>query len=51
MNKIDKLNDLLDLFEIKELNDVSLRIAKKKVLMLHPDKNKVDTREYYLFFK
>jgi hypothetical protein len=51
MDKTNKLNDLLDLFEIKELNDVSLRIAKKKVLMLHPDKNKVDTREYYLFFK
>ena len=49
--KMDKLNDLLDLFEIKELNETSLRIAKKKVLMLHPDKNKVDTREYYLFFK
>ena len=50
-SKSDKLNELLDLFEIKELNEVSLRIAKKKVLMLHPDKNKVDTREYYLFFK
>ncbi len=48
---IDKLNDLLNLFEITELNEISLRIAKKKVLMLHPDKNKVDTREYYLFFK
>ena len=47
----DKLNELLDLFEITELNEVSLRIAKKKVLMLHPDKNKVDTSEYYLFFK
>lgn len=47
----DTLNDLLDLFEIKELNETSLRLAKKKVLMLHPDKNKVDTREYYLFFK
>ena len=40
--KMDKLNDLLDLFEIKELNETSLRIAKKKVLMLHPDKNKGD---------
>jgi hypothetical protein len=45
-----QLKELLDLFEISELNETSLRIAKKKVLMLHPDKNKVDTTEYYLFF-
>ena len=48
---MNKLDDLLDLFEIKELNMNSLRIAKKKVLLLHPDKNKVDTKEHYLFFK
>jgi hypothetical protein len=48
---MNKLDDLLDLFEIKELNINSLRIAKKKVLLLHPDKNKVDTKEHYLFFK
>lgn len=48
---MNKLDDLLDLFEIKELNLNSLRIAKKKVLLLHPDKNKVDTKEHYLFFK
>jgi hypothetical protein len=45
-----QLKELLDLFEISELNETSLRIAKKKVLMLHPDKNKVDTTDYYLFF-
>jgi hypothetical protein len=48
---MNKLDELLELFEIKELNMMSLRIAKKKVLLLHPDKNKVDTKEYYLFFK
>jgi hypothetical protein len=48
---MNKLDELLELFEIKELNITSLRIAKKKVLLLHPDKNKVDTKEYYLFFK
>jgi hypothetical protein len=47
---MSQLKELLDLFEITELNETSLRIAKKKVLMLHPDKNKVDTTEYYLFF-
>jgi len=46
-----QLKELLDLFEIKELNEKELKIAKKKVLMLHPDKNKVDTKEYYLNFK
>ena len=47
---MSKLQELLDLFEIKELNETTLRISKKKVLMLHPDKNKTDTTEYYLFF-
>jgi hypothetical protein len=46
-----QLKELLDLFEIKELNERELKIAKKKVLMLHPDKNKVDTKEYYITFK
>lgn len=46
-----QLKELLDLFEIKELNEHELKIAKKKVLMLHPDKNKVDTKEYYINFK
>jgi hypothetical protein len=48
---MNKLQELLDLFEIKELNETTLRISKKKVLMLHPDKNKTDTTEYFLFFK
>ena len=46
-----ELKELLDLFEMEELNLISLRIAKKKVLMLHPDKNKKDTTEYFLYFK
>jgi hypothetical protein len=46
-----QLKELLDLFEIKELNEKELKIAKKKVLMLHPDKNKVDTKEHYIHFK
>ena len=45
------MDELLDLFEMDELNLISLRIAKKKVLMLHPDKNKKDTTEYFLYFK
>jgi hypothetical protein len=46
-----QLKELLDLFEIKELNEKELKMAKKKVLMLHPDKNKVDTKEHYIHFK
>ena len=45
------LHELLELFEMKELNIIELRVAKKKVHMLHPDKNKTDTTEYYIYFK
>ena len=48
---MDQLTQLLKLFDIKDLNESSLRIAKKKVLLLHPDKNKVDTTEHFLYFK
>jgi hypothetical protein len=48
---MDQLNQLLQLFDIKELNEESLRIAKKKVLMLHPDKNTVDTTKHFVYFK
>ena len=54
MKNIDKcsVEDLYELFEIMELNDVSLKTARKKVLLLHPDKNiGVDTSEYYEYFK
>lgn len=45
------VQELLNLFDMKELNIYELKVAKKKVLLLHPDKNKTDTTEYYLHFK
>ena len=45
------VQELLDLFGMKELSLNELKIAKKKVLMLHPDKNQKDTTEHFLFFK
>jgi hypothetical protein len=46
------LDDLFGLFEIEELTLDELRHAKKKVLMLHPDKNiGKDTSSYYTYFK
>jgi hypothetical protein len=51
MKNIEKcsVEDLYELFEIMEINDENLKVARKKVLLLHPDKNiGVDTSEYYL---
>ena len=48
---MDQLSQLLTLFDIKDLNEASLRIAKKKVLLLHPDKNTVDTTKHFIYFK
>ena len=46
------LDELYELFEIMELNESNLKIARKKVLLLHPDKNiGVDTSEYYEYFR
>lgn len=46
------LDDLFGLFEIEELTPDELKQAKKKVLMLHPDKNiHKDTTKYYEYFK
>jgi hypothetical protein len=46
------LDDLFGLFEIEELTLDELKIAKKKVLLLHPDKNVGrDTKSYYAYFK
>lgn len=46
------LDELFSLFEIEELTLEELRQAKKKVLMLHPDKNiGKDTLSYYTYFK
>jgi hypothetical protein len=54
MKNIEKcsVEDLYELFEIMEINDENLKVARKKVLLLHPDKNiGVDTSEYYEYFK
>jgi hypothetical protein len=54
MKDIEKcsLDDLYELFEIMELNETNLKIARKKVLLLHPDKNiGVDTSDYYEYFR
>jgi len=46
------LDDLFGLFEIEELTPEELKQAKKKVWMLHPDKNiSKDTTKYYEYFK
>lgn len=45
-----KLEDLLKLFNINlDFDDNDLRICKKKVLMMHPDKSNL-SKEYFLFF-
>jgi hypothetical protein len=54
LKRIDEctLDDLFALFDIEELTIDELRQAKKKVLMLHPDKNVgKDTSSYYTYFK
>jgi len=46
-----KLNDLLKLFELTyDISIDDLKKAKKKVLMTHPDKSKLDAK-YFLFYK
>ncbi len=46
------LDDILKLFEIEELSIQELKRAKRKVLLLHPDKNVgTDTTEYYEYFR
>lgn len=44
------LPKLLALFDIKNLNTDELKKAKRKVILLHPDKNRTDTTEYFRFF-
>tara|TARA_X000000950_G_C13809642_1_gene617059 strand:+ start:45 stop:938 length:894 start_codon:yes stop_codon:yes gene_type:complete len=45
------LQDLLNLFELDyNLNTEDLKRAKKKVLMTHPDKSRLDPK-YFLFYK
>jgi hypothetical protein len=46
------LKDILGLFEIEDLTLDELKRAKKKVLLLHPDKNiGNDTTEHYEYFR
>jgi hypothetical protein len=46
------LKEILELFEIEELTQSELKRAKKKVLMLHPDKNiGKDTKTYFEYFQ
>jgi len=54
LKRIDEctLDDLFGLFEIEELTMDELKQAKRKVLLLHPDKNVGrDTTAYYSYFK
>lgn len=45
------LNDIIKLFDIKttKLDDNIMKQAKKKVLMMHPDKSNLDSK-FFLFF-
>ena len=44
--------DMMDLYDIKApLTLDKLKIAKKKLLLLHPDKNKIDTTKHYMHFR
>ena len=44
--------DMMNLYDIKPpLTLDKLKIAKKKLLLLHPDKNKIDTTKHYMHFR
>ena len=44
--------DMMNLYDIKPpLTIDKLKVAKKKLLLLHPDKNKVDTTTHYMRFR
>jgi hypothetical protein len=46
-----KFNELLDLFGLTyNISGSDIKLAKRKVLMLHPDKSKLSP-EYFLFYK
>lgn len=45
------LDEMFSLFDLSyDLTEESMRAAKKKVLMIHPDKSKLSS-EYFLFYK
>ena len=45
------LEEMFSLFDLTyDLTEESMRAAKKKVLMIHPDKSKLSS-EYFLFYK
>jgi hypothetical protein len=44
--------DMMELYDIKSpLTIEKLKIAKKKLILLHPDKNKIDTTKHYMYFR
>jgi hypothetical protein len=44
--------DMMNMYDIKPpLTIDKLKVAKKKLLLLHPDKNKVDTTSHYMRFR
>lgn len=44
--------EMMELYDIKSpLTIDKLKIAKKKLLLLHPDKNKIDTTKHYMHFR
>jgi len=44
--------EMMQLYDIKPpLTIEKLKIAKKKLLLLHPDKNKIDTTKHYMHFR
>ena len=44
--------DMMELYDIEPpLTFEKIKIAKKKLLLLHPDKNKVDTTKHYMHFR
>ena len=44
--------EMMKLYDIKSpLTIEKLKVAKKKLLLLHPDKNKVDTTKHYMQFR
>jgi hypothetical protein len=44
--------EMMELYDIKPpLTIDKLKVAKKKLLLLHPDKNKIDTTKHYMHFR